>query len=853
MFANIYFNYRKNSIHLWEYDKDGVRQEIVDEYKPYAYIYDKSGKYHDLYGKPCKRKEFPDVKTQKEFVKSWDTLEGDISPECRYIVDRYYDKDLLSYIPKLNMHIVDIEVDSTIGFPIVDNPICQIYLISIYSTKTNKITTFGTKEYQGKLPIDYIYCRDEKELLQSYFKWHSKDYPDVISGWNSYGFDIPYIIERAKFIINESFIDKYSPVHDVQIKEYEQKFIDIGGIVQLDYIDLYKTYNLVEQESYRLDYIAQQELGEKKLKYVGTLDKLREDDWYKYVEYNVKDVYLVKKLHDKFDFITLVQGQAYLNKVPLDKVNSAMRKFDGYLMSLLKPLKIVLPTAKRQEGEIIPGGYVKDVRSGFYKHVATYDYTSLYPSIMFALNLSNETYVGKIELTTGKKQMVQADNGEWYPFLDLENIIDDDIYSMKFIGEDNSVGYVSYTGQTLKNFIIQNKYHISPNGLLFNSKWGFIPRVVKGLFDKRKEFKNAMLSEEKLYEQTKDKKHQNNAKRYDALQSAQKVMCNSAYGVLANKSFRLFNTDFAMAITLTGQKLNRFTTSKFEEFFKKNFGVDNSVIASDTDSFILNMDSFMKKYNITDDNFLKAFTLYDEKNIRPFTEKFTEYFSHKMINNEKNWFHLKKEVVSNGMILVEKKKYAMQMIEKEGVKYDKPKMKIMGMEIVRSSTPSFCREKIKDMVVMLINEMDKEKLRTSLKKIHDDFKNSPLDIISSPRSISNIDEYSDKIGNYTKGCPMQVRAAINFNNLVKKHGLENRYNLIKNGDKIKFIYTIPSPKYPENIIGFIDELPNEFELTKQIDYDIQFEKTLMSPIQKICKAVGWGQIDLNQESIESFF
>jgi DNA polymerase elongation subunit (family B) len=841
MFSNIYFNTKKNIIHLWEYDKEGVRTHHEIDYTPYAYVYDDKGTYKDLYGKSCRRKEFSDIWSQKEYVKNYATLEGDIQPECRYIVDRYYADDLLAYLPKLHMHIVDIETSAD-GFPIYNKPECKIYLISVYSTKSGRTTTFGLNEYHGNSDVDYVFCKTEEDLIKNYFKFHRSDYPDILSGWFCDQFDFPYIIQRAGYLLGESFTEKFSPVGDVRLRERDDRtIVEIGGITILDYMQLYKDYSKKEMDAYRLDYISEQELGDKKVPYEGTLDEFRIRDWNGFTDYNIKDVNLVKRIDDKFKFVNLIQGLAYLNRVPLGKVESTSKLVDGYLLSTCKPMNIVLPTAKKNHSSgKIPGGFVMEIKRGFYPKVATYDFKSLYPSIIFALNLSPEMFVGKITMLDGTS----------FTDIDLEQLIKmkSDIFAeVKFNG-------VNVLVDNLVKKIKNENLTISANGVIFkNDEMGLIPRVVKGMFDRRDVYKNQMLLEEKLYEETNDISHKYDAERLDAVQSSLKVLANGTYGVLLLPSFRLFNEDFACAITLSGQKINKFTTNKLNDKFFELFGAKDVVIGSDTDSFFVNVQPFVDKYKVSNENFLKAYNLFDEKILKPYNKKCTEEFS-SLINSTKiNWFYLKKEVVSDGTVLIMKKKYVMRMIEKEGVKYTPYKMKYMGIEIVRSSTPAFCRKKIDDIVVMIIDKADKGLVREKLKEFKKIFKTQNIASISSPRGINNIDDYTDKDGNPMPKCPIQIRASLNYNRLVKKLDLNKKYNYIRNGDKIKFIYIIETPKFHQNIIAFFDELPNEFNLHDVIDYETQFEKSFMSPIQKISESIGWGQLDLNQDDLDSFF
>src|SRR4030067_285200 len=287
MFANVAYDYKANKIHLWEY-QNGQRIHIEELYTPYCYLYDERGEFKDLWGKKCKIKLFDNYFKQREFLEKMKTLEGDINPEDRTLVDRYS----------------------------------------------------NIKEFVAPPELDIPYI-------------------DTISGWNVLYFDIPYILNRAKYIISESFLNKYSPISILRERKVEDRPIyDISGISQLDYLQLYKQFSINERESYKLDYIAETELGEGKLKFDGDIRTFWKKDWKTFVEYCIKDTLLIKRLEDKLGYIKLVQTQSYMCRVPLEKYSSPIKKFDNYLMSILKDKKIVLPTTKHHKAEEIPGGYV---------------------------------------------------------------------------------------------------------------------------------------------------------------------------------------------------------------------------------------------------------------------------------------------------------------------------------------------------------------------------------------------------------------------------------------------------------------------------------------------------------------
>jgi len=819
----------------------GERVYLNEDYSPYCYVYDEGGEYKDLWDRKCKIKHFSSRQAQRDFLQKSKTLEGDVLPEDRTLIDRYSKIKEFAEIPYLDIHIIDIETKADQGFPQAERLEDEILLITVYSTLRKKYYVFGTHDYDtDKKEVEYIYCEDERDLLRKYMDWHCEHYPDILTGWNSRWFDIPYIMERMSLIYSDSFRNSYSPINI--IREQEDNFrgkqrikYNIAGISQLDYLELYKAFSINERESYTLNYIAHVELGEQKLKFDGHLKDLWKEDWQKFVEYNIKDVYLVKRFEEKLGYIKLVQTQSYLCRVTFEKFETSIRKFDNYFMSVLKEQKIVLPTTKRNEKKIIPGGFVSEPQTGYYNRVVSYDFTSLYPHIIMALNISPETFLGKIE-------------GD-YTDLDLETISDKTIYVVVArLGSRKEM-----SGAELKNFILQKNIILSPNGVLYTSKEGFIPKIIKEVYTKRKKYKDRMQECEKLYKETHDEKYNLEKNVCDSFQYALKIFANSSYGVLANEWFRLFNPDFASSITLMGQKINKYTAKKINFMLMDKLKLENApTIYQDTDSCYLNFVEICEKLNITENRFVSFVNMFDRKYLTPYLVKQFKYYSKQLHNIDYNYFDLKREVIAKGAIFIQKKKYSLYVLDSEGFTYDKPQIKTKGIEIVRSSTPSFCREKIKEVVKSIFENFDKDKLREELKQIRSTFKKQEVTEIAFPRNINNLEKYVSG-DNIVKGTPIHIRAARNYNMLLKGQSLLTEYEEIYNSDKIKFIYLKKDNPIKENIIAFKTVLPKEFKFSQYIDYDTQFEKSFMAPIRTILHALDW-QIELDEENImDDFF
>ena len=847
-YANAFYSSKKGGvISFFEYDEDGQRQLIEEEYKPYCYVPAKDGEYKDILGNRCKKKEFNNFyQDQRSYVESHKTYEGDIKPEDRFLIDKYHDKNILDNIPKLQIHFIDIETDSAGGFPDATRITDEILLITVYSNVTEKYHVWGVKDYTPKAKnVEYNYCDDEQELLRKYLRWHNQNMPDVITGWNIKTFDMPYIVDRTKHY-SENMYKRLSPfknVRDVHTKDnnYDVREVNIAGCVQLDYLKMYKEFSINKKESYTLNYISHIELGIEKIKFDGTLFDLWKRDWETYVDYNIRDSELVKLLDDKLAFIDLVQVQAYICKVPLEKVKSAINKFDNYLISLLKSEKIVLPTAKRKTKEEIIGGFVSEPQRGYFRNICSFDFTSLYPHIIFALNLSPETFVG----------VVLKDNclRTKYEELDMSKLEDDTEYHIL----DRSGKEKAIIGSKLKKWMKKKRYILSPNGLIFKSEEGFIPKVVQGVFQKRKDYKKTMTEFKKLYEKSKDVHDKDAAHKFHLYQYAMKIFANSIYGIMANENFRFFNPDFARAITLTGRKVIQYTSHNVNDFFKEKFALDYDVcIYSDTDSIYVNYLSVVEDIELTNTKELvDTINTFNKENLDPFFDEIFNKFSVDLMNSPKNWFDLKRESIATGAIFIEPKKYACRLIDKEFVTFDEPKLDVKGMEIVRSSTPSFCREYIKEIVELIIDTVDRQTVIDDVRDIRKKFYVEEVEAISFPRGVNTLNKWIAEDGSLLSGCPIQVRASANYNTLLKHMELDNKYDEIQQGTKIKFIYIKENNNViqGQNIIGYSEVLPEEFGLHKYIDLDIQFEKSFMSPIKKMFVALGWGLPNLSCDDL----
>ena len=689
------------------------------------------------------------------------------------------------------------------GFPDIKKADREITAITI--RKNNKSFVFSCVNYaQHNDSIYYIKCKNESELLIRFIdSWRHLKF-DVITGWNIEFFDIPYLVNRITKVLGKKEAEKLSPwgiieEKTVEVRNRENQTYNIIGISTLDYYQLYRKFKFGNQESYKLSYIAQEEGVGDKIAFDGTLDNLYETNPQKYIEYNIHDAVLVDKLNDKLGFIEQVFAFAYDAKVNYNDTMTTVRPWDVIIHNYLLEQNICIPQFhKQQMFDSLVGGYVKEPKIGLSKWVVSFDLTSLYPHLITAYNISPETFIERIPNFTSVEQILEG------------------------------------------NYKNQTEYSITANGCVYRKdKQGFLPILMEKMYNDRSVYKVKMLEAKKEYEKTNNPELVNEISRYHNLQLAKKIMLNSLYGSLANQYCRWFSFDNAEAITLSGQLSIRWIEKKINEYMNnmmKTKDIDY-IVASDTDSVYITFESMIKSSELTDEKVIvKAINEFCESKIQPYIEKCYLELS-KVMNMYKQSMFMKRETIANKGIWKAKKMYILNAWDVEGVTYDTPKLKMQGIEAVRSSTPHACRKAIKESISIIMNGTEEE-LRAYVSKFREKFSKLSFEEVASPRGINGMKKYYDPKTIYSKSCPVQVRAALMFNNLLKKHNIKN-IPPIQDGDKIKWIYLKQPNIIQENVIGFIDTLPKEFNLDKYIDRDIQFSKTFLEPVKSITEVISW--------------
>ena len=824
-----------NNILLRGY-KNGKPLKGKTEFKPTLYIPSREQSDHEtIFGHSVSPIQPGTMRDCFEFVQKYKNVENFTVYGNTNYVDQFlgtmFPKDIEFDRSLINVTTIDIEVQSDQGFPHPHDALYPITAITIKNNQDDIYYCWGVQEYDPKksivpnVHIKYFKCHNERDLLDRFITHWSHNYPDIVTGWNSRLFDMSYICNRVLRILGDKMMKKLSPwgivnENSIVIGGNSHPVFDVYGIQQLDYLDLFKKfgYTYGTQESYRLDNIAHVVLGERKLDYseFGNLNNLYKQDFQKFIDYNIRDVELVDRLEDKIGLITLCLTIAYKAHVNFSAAFGPVAMWDNILHNYLHEKKIIIPPKKEAFKERqIEGAHVKEPLVGMHEWVVSFDLNSLYPHIMMQYNLSPET------------------------------IVDDEV-----------------AGVTVDGCLSKQKYMVDDDKLMtargnifLRDRKGFIPTIVEQYYDERSQIKKKMLqAEQELVNVDKNDKHsvyeiEKKIATFGNQQMAIKILMNSLYGAMSNEYFRYFDQRIAESITMTGQYTIRWAELKINEFMNKTLKTDNEdyVIAIDTDSLYINMGPLVKK--LEPSNPVKFLDKVSKQKIEPLLANAYDELKEYM-NCKDQKMVMAREVIAERGIWTGKKHYVLNVWNNEGVQYKEPKLKVQGIEAVRSSTPAVCRDLIKDTVkaILTTNEKNVQKI---IADEREKFRTLAAEDIAFPRSINNLDKYIDKSLIYKKSTPIHVRAGLLHNYHLDKLKLQTKYEKIYSGDKIKFVYLRKPNKLLENVIAFKDVLPEEFDIRDYIDYDLQFDKAFVEPIKTMLDAIDW-QVE-KRATLEDFW
>jgi len=807
---NFYTNiFRKGSFIYYRGYKNGTAFKDKIKYRPTVFVQtNKPTPYKSLYGHPVAPIEEPDMVTAQQFIEQNRGIPG----RAVYCMDNFVIQFIANSFPKdvkfdrnlINVCTIDIEVASDEGFPVPEKAEHEVISITVKNNQDDKYYVFGLYDYdetKSEQPTKYFLCETEYNLLQSFLGWWSSNCPDVITGWNTQMFDIPYLVNRMNKVLETDAYKRLSPWGLIRERNFhtrtgqDVKSYDIQGVSNLDYYDLFQKFGKLtygEQASYKLDHIAHAVLGENKLSYeeYGSLHALYKHDFQKFIDYNIKDVELVDRLEEKMGLITLAMTIAYKSKTNYSDTFGTTTVWDAVIYNSLLRKNIVVPPKEDKPKSSIVGGYVKEPVVGMHDWICSFDLNSLYPNIIVQYNMSPET-------------LTYEEEGDFA------------------VAANNT------------------KYRKEVEGI--------IPEVIKQFYADRVEAKDKMLEAKRKYQEAPTRKLGNEITIYDNQQMAVKILMNSLYGALANRWFRYFDLKIAEGVTTSGQRAIKCAEKAVNNEMQKILGTDKDyVVAIDTDSVYIDMSSLV--------------TAHSPKNPVNYLDKVCEHFEKKIAqaydvlseetNSYENRMMMKREAIADRGIWTAKKRYILQVHDNEGVRYDKPKLKIMGIEAVKSSTPQVVRDKFKEIFSVILNSTELETQRY-IKEFKSDFKKLDPEDVAFPRGAKDITKWSDRKLIYSKGTPIHVRGSLLYNHHVKQNKLERKYELIKDGEKVKYLYLKTPNNIKENVIAFSSVLPREFALHEKIDYNTMYDKSFLEPLRPILSAIGWEPEE--RASLSAFF
>jgi len=833
MYQNVYWEKEGGIVHCWD-DEKGY---FTKKYRNYAYVRDGNGSYQSIYGERLKK---------INFWKKEDNLklyESDVNEMTRFLIDEYGDSDEVS-----NGHVImtfDIEVEMNSGLPDTNEAQNTMTSVAFHDSATNDYFVYVVNEgeeinktIKGAKVRSF---RSEEDMLIAFLNSWEEISPTIITGWNIDFFDVTYLYNRLKRLFGTSTANRLSPIKKVHWNKYRNRYI-IAGVSALDYIALYKNFTYTELPNYRLDTVAREELNRGKVEYDGNLDQLFRDDLEKFIEYNLVDVELVVDMDKKLQFIDLARAICHAGHVFYEDFLFSSKWLEGAILTFLRRSGRVAPDKPQRKqstdggSDSFAGAYVKEPKPGLYKWIYDLDLTSLYPSIIMTINISPETKVGKVKgysVDSHMKSQIES-------------------YS---IVEDSGRELPAMEKSKFEDFISNTNLSIASNGVLYTQdKVGVIPEILNVWFDKRVEYKDLM----KKYGKEGNTKLYN---FYSQRQLVQKIMLNSLYGVLGLPSFRFYDVDNAEAVTLTGQTVIKTTELIANQYYSQNIGETKDYnIYVDTDSVFYEAAPLVKSRNpnidVNSDEQMIPAILSVAKEVQDHINKTYDVMSKRMFNVANHRFDIKQETIAKGGFWVSKKRYAQWIINDNTVNCDK--LDVKGLDVKRSSFPTYFKEVMSTVLMDILKDEDKDKIDDYILSKRDEMKTINFIDIAKNSAVKDMSKYQFKnqaIGEFMKGTPAHVKAALTYNQLLKYYNAPYKYEPMKDGDKIKWVYLKNNPLGLGSVglTGYND--PKEIlDLVEQyIDYDLIWQKELENKLDDFYNAMDWEKPNPNMAKASKFF
>jgi len=834
-YRNVVYDGRRGCVNLFTWDGEGKRVMHECSFEPYLYVEDNRGDKTSIFGTKVKKKSFHNAYNRSRFVNDAGIKRvfENCPPAQQFLLDMYWqqnENEEFSSKP-LKYCFLDIETYSVDHFPDIENPTHVVNVITCWDNFSKKFHTFGIKPYTGKGrdDLNYVYCKDEREMFIKFLEYLENDFPDILSGWNSEFFDIPYIVNRMERVLGQEFVNRLSPLKRVHFRVIkgkfgrEQKRYYIDGVACLDYLDVYKRFCLKLRESYKLDAIGQVELGDRKIDYGGvSLATLSDEDWNTFIDYNIQDVNLLVRLEEKLQYIPLLRTLSYVGLTTLEGAMGTIQVINGALtIRARKRNEIISTFIRNADTGKNPGAYVAEPKRGFKKNVVSFDANSLYPNVMISLNTSPETKVGKIERTTDKNVTIQHVTGKLF--------------------ELSKPDFVKF----LKN----EQCSISKAGFLFSQKKkGIIPEFLEYYYNKRVEIKKKLFKTKQKF-----KKEPNNldlkyeVERLNTSQMVIKILINSCYGYMGNKNAPIGDDDIASSVTLTGQAVIKYSNELIKEFLKKEVAdisdreLEECVIYNDTDSSYISISPLVDKgiVKFWDNDMVHEETYSKIQEIEDYLNEGISKWAEKAILTNNSRFVFKRECIADIGVFLQKKRYVMHILDDEGIKENK--FKYTGVEVVRTTMPNAIKPYAKKIIETMLSTQSLKETNSILNETYEVFKSLSPEELAFVMGVKGYEKYASQSNEFNtcKGMPIHVKSAYYYNELLDKLNTGNKYESISTGDKVRYMYVEQPNKFGLDSIGFKYEYPEEFNSIFKPDYDKMFQKILFQAIERFYENVNW--------------
>jgi len=842
VYRNVSYSPREQTINLYTWDENGKRITVPSTYEPYVYLETNNAPDAlSIFNTKLKKKRFNNQYDRSRYLKDNKVTRvfENFNVYQQFLIDAYWQENEKPEFTKnqLKVYFIDIETYSPDAFPDPQDPNDTINIITIYDTITKKFYSWGLKPYTAKNPdVIYVDCKTEEELLSRFVDFFSRDYCDILSGWNSEFFDVPYVINRVRKVLGEEYMQKLSPVGSLRSRTFMGKFgreqvkWHIEGLSCVDYLDIYRRFCQTLRESYKLDAIGEVELQERKIDYGDqNLTELADGNWETFVDYNIQDVNLLVRLEQKLQYIQLLRMIAYAGLTTFEGALGSLSVITGLcsIRARLKDKRIPTFIKDVKEGEQNAGAYVGDPQRGFQEHVVSFDANSLYPNTMITLNLSPETKVGKITDKTDKDITIKHVNGQTF----------------------------TLTHEKFASFVKQEEIAISRAKILFTQKEkGIIPDTIDYYYSKRVEVKKQLTKAKKKALTLKKgtieyDENQVEIDRLNIRQHTIKILMNTVYGYFGNKHSPLGDDDLANSITLTGQAVikesNRILTEYIKEkanLMDEDIKVSDPIIYNDTDSSYISIKHLVKaqKIPVLDKDGNVAPEYYKAvSDIEDHLNKAITVWGKSALGSKDCRLVFKREAIADVGLFLKKKRYVLHTLDVEGI--PEKKFKYTGVEVVRTTMPTPIKPYVKKIIETMLLTKDYTATNKVFNETYEIFKGLPLEDIAFVMGVKGYEKYANQCNGFetAKRMPKHVKAAYHHNILLDRFNIERKYEKMASGDKIRYFHVKKPNSFGLSVIGYKYYYPKEFESIFEVDYEQMFEKIIYSVIERFYEAVNW--------------